>query len=68
MTNKNSIFVQFPGSRFALMEIKAIIYHILSEFTIKPYEKTQIPLVIEKSAANWVTQIDLEFEPRSKKA
>lgn len=47
------------------MEIKAIIYHILSDFIIKPHEKTQIPLVLEKSAANYIAKIDLEFEPRT---
>lgn len=50
------------------MEIKAIIYHILTGFTIKPYDKTQIPVQIEKSAANWITKIHLEFEPRKSKS
>uniref|UniRef100_A0A1L8E4C9 Putative cytochrome n=1 Tax=Nyssomyia neivai TaxID=330878 RepID=A0A1L8E4C9_9DIPT len=37
------------GSRFALMETKAIIYYILTKFTFEVSEKTQIPLKLAKS-------------------
>lgn len=36
------------GSRFALMEIKAIFYYILLNFSLEVTEKTQIPLQLEK--------------------
>jgi len=35
------------GSRFALMECKAILYHMLSNFTFEISDKTQIPLKIK---------------------
>ncbi|XP_031628377.1 cytochrome P450 9e2-like [Contarinia nasturtii] len=55
------------GSRFALMEIKALFFYLLLNFTIQPYEKTQIPLKIAKSAVGWVTEkgIHVEFKPRN---
>nr|AGF69215.1 cytochrome P450 CYP9Z20v3 [Dendroctonus valens] len=34
------------GSRFALLEIKALFYHVLLNFKIEPTEKTLIPLVL----------------------
>ncbi|XP_055699431.1 uncharacterized protein LOC129799506 [Phlebotomus papatasi] len=37
------------GSRFALMETKAIIYYILTKFTFEVSEKTQVPLKVIKS-------------------
>ncbi|XP_055696953.1 probable cytochrome P450 9f2 [Phlebotomus papatasi] len=37
------------GSRFALMEVKALIYYILLNFKIEPNEKTQIPLKLTKN-------------------
>ncbi|XP_059612328.1 cytochrome P450 9e2-like [Phlebotomus argentipes] len=37
------------GSRFALMETKAIIYYILTKFTFEVSEKTQIPLKLAKT-------------------
>uniref|UniRef100_A0A1L8E3Z9 Putative cytochrome n=1 Tax=Nyssomyia neivai TaxID=330878 RepID=A0A1L8E3Z9_9DIPT len=37
------------GSRFALMETKAIIYYILTKFTFEVSSKTQIPLKLAKS-------------------
>uniref|UniRef100_A0A1B0D3B4 Uncharacterized protein n=1 Tax=Phlebotomus papatasi TaxID=29031 RepID=A0A1B0D3B4_PHLPP len=39
------------GSRFALMEMKALIYYILLNFKIEPNEKTQIPLKLSKEPA-----------------
>ncbi|KAJ8928367.1 hypothetical protein NQ314_019098 [Rhamnusium bicolor] len=45
------------GSRFALLEIKVVLFSILQHFELVPIEKTQIPLEISKkvfplSAAN----------------
>uniref|UniRef100_A0A1B0DEZ0 Uncharacterized protein n=1 Tax=Phlebotomus papatasi TaxID=29031 RepID=A0A1B0DEZ0_PHLPP len=37
------------GSRFALMETKAIIYYILTKFTFEVSEKTQVPLKLAKA-------------------
>ncbi|XP_059611831.1 uncharacterized protein LOC132258517 [Phlebotomus argentipes] len=37
------------GSRFALMETKAIIYNILTKFTFEVSEKTQIPIKLTKT-------------------
>lgn len=37
------------GSRFALMETKAILYSLLSAFTFEVSEKTQIPLRLQKA-------------------
>ncbi|XP_055297251.1 probable cytochrome P450 9f2 [Sitodiplosis mosellana] len=54
------------GSRFALMEVKALFFYLVLNFNIQPYEKTQIPVQIAKSAANWITErgIHVEFKPR----
>ncbi|XP_059610424.1 probable cytochrome P450 9f2 [Phlebotomus argentipes] len=37
------------GSRFALMETKAVIYYILTKFTFEVSRKTQIPLKLGKT-------------------
>ncbi|GAB0096690.1 hypothetical protein DMENIID0001_122330 [Sergentomyia squamirostris] len=37
------------GSRFALMEVKAIIYYILTKFTFEVSIRTQVPLVLDKA-------------------
>ncbi|XP_059607444.1 probable cytochrome P450 9f2 [Phlebotomus argentipes] len=37
------------GSRFGLMEVKAILYYLILNFKIEPTEKTQIPLKISKN-------------------
>lgn len=42
------IFLIYIGSRFALMELKAIVYSLLLKFEIIPNEKTQIPIRIAK--------------------
>ena len=36
------------GSRFALMEVKAVLYYMLLNFSFDVSEKTSIPLVLEK--------------------
>lgn len=38
------------GSRFAILEAKAVLYHLLSNFQIVPVEKTSIPLKLKKSS------------------
>jgi cytochrome P450 family 9 len=37
------------GSRFALMEVKTIFYHLLLNFNFEAYEKTQIPFKLVKN-------------------
>ena len=36
------------GSRFALMEVKAVIYYMLLNFSFEITSKTKIPMVLEK--------------------
>lgn len=54
------------ASRFAIIASKAIIFQLLVQFTIQPYEKTQIPLRFAKTVMNWKVEngIHLEFVPR----
>lgn len=54
------------GSRFALMQLKSVMYHLLLNFEIVPNEHTQIPLVIIKSPVSIGGEkgIHLEFKPR----
>ncbi|KAL1495020.1 hypothetical protein ABEB36_010509 [Hypothenemus hampei] len=40
------------GSRFALLEVKSIVFHLVKDFEIVPTDKTQIPLKLKKSAVN----------------
>lgn len=44
----NFIYLHFSGSRFALMEIKAIVYYLLQNFSIEPSQNTEIPLKLKK--------------------
>ena len=44
------------GSRFALMEIKILFFHLLDKFQLVTIEKTQIPLKILKGSMNVVTE------------
>lgn len=54
------------GSRFALMEIKAMYFYLVLNFKIRPYERTQIPLKIAKSSTTLSSEsgINLELIPR----
>lgn len=54
------------GSRFALMEAKAILYYMLLNFSIEPNENTQIPLKFNKSFLSMHTEkgLHLELKPR----
>lgn len=38
-----------PGSRFVLMSLKAVIYHLLLSFRLEANEKTEIPMVLKKT-------------------
>lgn len=55
------------GSRFALMQMKALFFYLLLNFNIQPYNETQIPLKIVNSAMLWITEkgINLELQPRT---
>lgn len=54
------------GSRFALLEIKAIVYYLIKNFSIVPNEMTQIPVKLANSAINMRTErgIHLDFNIR----
>ncbi|XP_055696959.1 probable cytochrome P450 9f2 [Phlebotomus papatasi] len=54
------------GSRFALMETKSILFHLLLNFSIEVTSKTQIPLVLAKmlSGLHGENGIHLMFRPR----
>lgn len=41
-------FFRREASRFALMEIKAVVYHLLLEFRLEPSEHTPIPLKFKR--------------------
>ncbi|XP_055301643.1 probable cytochrome P450 9f2 [Sitodiplosis mosellana] len=55
------------GSRFALMEMKALLFYLLLNFNIQPYDETEIPLKIGRSTISWNIKngIHLEFKPRA---
>ena len=57
------------GSRFALLEIKTLFYHLLSKFEIVPVAKTQIPVRLNKSSYNLQPEggFWLGFKPREEK-
>lgn len=53
------------GSRFALMEAKVLLYHIISEFSIEPCEKTITPLRYAKGfQLNSKEPLILEYRKR----
>lgn len=56
------------GSRFALMEVKAIVYHLLKEFTFERTPRTEVPVRLQKGfvALNSENGIYVHFEPRQK--
>jgi hypothetical protein len=59
-------FISQPGSRFALMTLKAAFYDILLNFSLEVTAKTEIPLTIAKTAAGFYAEhgIHLELRPR----
>ncbi|KFB49800.1 AGAP012296-PA-like protein [Anopheles sinensis] len=54
------------GSRFALMEVKAIIYYMLMEFTFEKTSNTQVPLQLAKGFAGMRSEkgVHVELRPR----
>lgn len=64
VTEITIIFIS--GSRFALMEIKAILYSLLLMFSFEPNSKSQIPLKLKKTAFNMAAEkgVHLELKPR----
>lgn len=42
----------FSGARFALMEAKAVLFHLLSKFELSVTSKTTIPFVLAKDTFN----------------
>ncbi|XP_021705962.1 probable cytochrome P450 9f2 [Aedes aegypti] len=55
------------GSRFALMEVKAIVYHLVKNFTLERSGKSRVPLKLEKSYIAMIVEggMWLEFRPRA---
>ncbi|XP_055589834.1 probable cytochrome P450 9f2 [Uranotaenia lowii] len=54
------------GSRFALMEVKAIVYYMLKEFSFNRTNQTQVPLTLVKGFAGMSPEkgVHVEFRPR----
>jgi len=54
------------GSRFALMELKTIIYYLLLTFNFEPTKKTQIPLKLANNPAQLQSEkgVYVGFKPR----
>lgn len=44
--NTNNLCMHFTGARFALMEIKVLIYYFLSKFEFNVCERTPIPMTL----------------------
>uniref|UniRef100_A0A1B0CWX2 Cytochrome n=2 Tax=Lutzomyia longipalpis TaxID=7200 RepID=A0A1B0CWX2_LUTLO len=57
------------ASRFALMEIKSILYHVVLNFHLEPTEKTQIPLKMGKGFIGPISDkpILIQLRPRENK-
>ncbi|XP_065080342.1 probable cytochrome P450 9f2 isoform X3 [Ochlerotatus camptorhynchus] len=55
------------GSRFALMEVKAVVYHLVKNFTLERSQKSKIPLQLVKSFIGMAAEggMWLEFKPRA---
>ncbi|KXJ83959.1 hypothetical protein RP20_CCG022305 [Aedes albopictus] len=54
------------GSRFALMEMKAVLYYLLLNFSFEVTEKTQIPLKMAKTPSRIAAEkgIWIALKPR----
>jgi cytochrome P450 family 9 len=54
------------GSRFALMEVKAVLYYLLLNFSFEVTTRTQVPIKLEKMPFGLKAEggIHLEFRPR----
>lgn len=55
------------GSRFALMELKSIMYYLVKEFSLEPTERTEVPLKLSRMAISLQSEngIWLELKPRN---
>lgn len=55
-------FLLFVGSRFALIEIKSILYNLLLHFSFQPNEKIQIPVKLQKNGFNMAPENGMHSE------
>lgn len=56
------------GSRFAYMELKAILFYMLLNFSFEPNEKTQIPLKMDNVPVIKTQRgVHLQLRPRTNK-
>jgi len=55
------------GSRFALMQVKGIIYYLILNFEVVPNEKTQIPLQFKKTPFSMLTENGIHLELKQRK-
>uniref|UniRef100_A0A182PZA6 Uncharacterized protein n=1 Tax=Anopheles epiroticus TaxID=199890 RepID=A0A182PZA6_9DIPT len=55
------------GSRFALMEVKAIVYQLLKEFSFEQTSRTEVPIRLQKGfvALNSENGVHVKFTPRN---
>lgn len=56
------------GSRFALMEVKAILYNLLLNFSFEPNAKSPIPMVLQKSPFVLAPKDGMHLELKPRKA
>lgn len=55
----------FSGSRFALMELKAILYYLLLNFSFEVNKDTQIPLKMKRGPIMATEKgVHVELKPR----
>lgn len=68
MNSKVSIYSNrvILGSRFALMEAKAVIYYLLLSFSLEANEKTEIPIIWKKTPFNIMAEngVFMRLKPR----
>lgn len=55
------------GSRFALMELKAVVYYLILNFSLQRNEQSQIPVVLKKNPFSLVSEngIFIDLKPRN---
>lgn len=58
--------ITISGSRFALLQIKAVLFHLMKHFTFEVCEKTEMPLQIGKFTMLPNNGIHLELRKRIK--
>lgn len=66
--DRNIFYSAFSGSRFALMQVKVMIYKTLLQFSLNVNEKTQIPIQLKASPVTLSSKdgIHLQLLPRHK--